>query len=364
MEKIKIAFIISNLGQGGAENQFVKLITNLDKSRFDICLFLYAAQTEPFFERELQVHQIKTTKIRLKHRFVPFKIAEALYRINRFLAVNRFDIVVTSLFMNNLFVRVAAPRGYKNKIITNMRTSIQNYSSFYKFFEKRLISTSYIVFNSNQSLLNFKKILPVKFHNRLFLIYNGYLIPAQSVENKSPDFVFGCLGRLSAEKNILQVVRVFPEIEANCSMCKLVIQGHFSNQYPAIREAIVSKNIEIREKHPNIEEFYSNISILVLPSIFEGCPNVLFEALLRKKLCIVSAGANSDGFIKNGVNGFVYDGSDDGLKNAMQNAMQIRNSAIEQSIIHTGYQYAFENFRIDAMVAKYAELFIKVYEHN
>jgi glycosyltransferase involved in cell wall biosynthesis len=159
-------------------------------------------------------------------------------------------------------------------------------------------------------------------------------------------------------------VKVFNETSQLNRDNKLIIQGHFGNQYEEIISLGSLENIEIREANPNVEIFFSSINTLVLPSLFEGCPNVLFEALLRKKLCIVSEGANTDGFIVDGMNGYVYDGSDKGLEAAMKNAVMISGHSKEKLIIENGYNYAKENFSMKVMVSKYEELFKTIYENN
>ena len=73
----------------------------------------------------------------------------------------------------------------------------------------------------------------------------------------------------------------------------------------------------------DIEIYYLKFDVFILPSIYEGCPNVLFEAMLSKCLCIVSIGSNSDNFIIDGVNGLVYDGSDKDLKLKLMEAISI-----------------------------------------
>ena len=47
-EKIKILFVISNLPQGGAENQFIQLIRGIDKKKFEVSVVLYAYQKKLF----------------------------------------------------------------------------------------------------------------------------------------------------------------------------------------------------------------------------------------------------------------------------------------------------------------------------
>ena len=71
MNRIRVAFIISNLGQGGAEKQLVELIKGIDKNKFIVYLYLYAYQKEVFYtevfnlkdvfvyKNILQVHYLK-----------------------------------------------------------------------------------------------------------------------------------------------------------------------------------------------------------------------------------------------------------------------------------------------------------------
>lgn len=363
MSKIKIAFIISNLGQGGAEKQFVQLISNLDISVFDATVYLYACQVEPFY-KELETNKnilIKISKLANKNKLL--KIIEAIGSIRRFLKIGNYDLVVTTLFMNNYLVRLAAPKSYKNRLIANVRTSLKLYTKQHIIAEKLQIRKSYLVFNSKKSFTDFIGIINNKHQRKLSFIYNGFDFPQNPISDRT-SLIFGSLGRLNIEKNILQPVRVFQEFEKEFSGSKYIIQGHFGNQYEAIKNKVTSANIEIRDKNPDIESFYNLINVLILPSLFEGCSNVLFEALLRKKLCIISVGANSDGFIINGVNGFVYDGTDDGLKQVMITVKQLFNTPNIKQITEAGYEYAVNNFSITSMVNQYEQLFLKIYEEN
>jgi len=357
---IKIAFFINNLGQGGAEKQFVSLIKGLDNSRFEKHLYLYAYQKEAFYKEIFSRDDIiiHTSKLINTNSFL--KIIEACLYIRRELQINNYELVVSTLFMNNLFVRLAAPPYYKYKIITNMRTSIKNYSRLYILMEKILIKNSFIVFNSNDTFNQFKRRISHKYHNQLRVIYNGFMIPEPLRTNVN--IVFGCLGRLNSEKNFIQAVRVFQSFEKEHPAAKLILQGHQGNQYNDIVTLLASKNIQLRKEDPNITTFYEAVRVLIIPSLFEGCPNVLFEALLRKRICIISNGANSDNFIIDGINGFVYDGTDQGLLSALKRVFNILDTETETSIIEAGYNYAAANFSIDAMVNKYEQLFLSIHE--
>ena len=73
-KKIKIGFFISNLSQGGAENQFLQLIKGINKQIFDVHVVLYAYQTEAFFIEIFSIKNISVTTNKLKYSFFLFKI--------------------------------------------------------------------------------------------------------------------------------------------------------------------------------------------------------------------------------------------------------------------------------------------------
>jgi hypothetical protein len=45
MSRAKIAYVIGSLGIGGAENQLLELLTNIDRGRFEPSLMLFSAST-------------------------------------------------------------------------------------------------------------------------------------------------------------------------------------------------------------------------------------------------------------------------------------------------------------------------------
>jgi len=365
-KKIKIGFFISNLSQGGAENQFLQLIKGINKQIFDVHVVLYAYQTEAFFIEIFSIKNISVTTNKLKYSFFLFKIIEALAYLKTTLSINKFDLVYTSLFMNGLFLRIVAPRHYKNKIVASMRNSIKSYNIFYLFAEKYLIKKSFLVFNSKTPLNDFKNISNKKIHNRLFSIYNGYNLNTnvKAIKNNSIAITLGALGRQTKQKNFIQLARVFNKIHDNVN--NLVFQGNSSDETSEINRLLNYDftKYEMRKPNPNINNFFKDINILVLPSHYEGCPNVLFEAMIRKRICIASRGANSDDFLIDGQSGFVYDGSDEGLLKSLKSAISIIGTKKEEEITNNAFNYASKNFSTEVMVNKYEELFKNIYEKN
>jgi glycosyltransferase involved in cell wall biosynthesis len=132
---------------------------------------------------------------------------------------------------------------------------------------------------------------------------------------------------------------------------------NFKVNHNFIKDNHLSEFVTIMDSQKNIEQYYRKFNIFVLPSLSESCPNVLFEAMLAKCLCIVSKGANSDQFINDGNNGFVYDGTDQMLKEKLGIAIKTLRSGNEAIILENAQKYVLENFSIYKMLNSYLELY-------
>lgn len=362
----KILFIISNLGQGGAERQLIELVKNIDKNLYDVSLCLYAINKGIFFKEVENISGINLIKNHLHQKNKILKILEAILFIHKYLKKNKFDIVHTSLFMNGALVRLSAPRNYKNRIVYNVRTSFNLYTTKLLLLERLLINKSYLITNSKSAYKDFVKYFPTKYKAKIDYIYNGFDTEKFKPATKqiSKKITIGSVGRIHHIKNHLQILRVFNGIEN--TKLRLMIIGDDGGQ-KAIMEKFISENnlkqfIQIVPQQQNIEEYYNKFDIFILSSFLEGCPNVLFEAMLCKCFCIISKNANSDDFIVDGSNGLVYDGTDDDLKVKLEYAINMKDSDEFENIRVTGYEYAKNNFSMEKMIKSYEQYYFKI--HN
>ena len=116
--------------------------------------------------------------------------------------------------------------------------------------------------------------------------------------------------------------------------------------------------VTILDAQSHIEQYYREFNIFILSSVYESCPNALFEAMLARCLCIVSNGANTDSFIRDGINGSVYNGTTAHLTEKLISAVELVLSNRHQTMIENAQRYAMENFSVDSM----ADSYVKIYE--
>ncbi|HOU02873.1 MAG TPA: glycosyltransferase [Bacteroidales bacterium] len=363
--RIRVCYILSHLPQGGAERQTINLIKALDPSRYDITLILYA-NTEIFYKEilELPIHLLVHQPPNVCKLFRD--ITNVLF-LRRVLAENDFDILHTLLFHNGFWVRLLAPRRYNQRIIYSIRTDLNDGPGFYLFFEKLFIRRSYVITNSNKARNQFMLLVGNKYNHKLFNIYNGYDLLKFNLDEQTPlgeKIIIGTVGRQVPPKNQIQILEAINLISKKYKVHFFLIGDKSNDSFNTHENYVNSNNLQncvtIMDSQPEIEKYYKQFNIFVLSSIYEGCPNVLFEAMLARCLCIVSTGANSDNFVLDGINGLVYDGSTSMLIAKLEAAIELLRNENGNRIIENGHRYARENFSIHQMVNSYESIYKKI----
>jgi glycosyltransferase involved in cell wall biosynthesis len=93
-----------------------------------------------------------------------------------------------------------------------------------------------------------------------------------------------CVGRLSREKGQIDLVRAFPRIRelVGDSLLRMVLVGD-GPERPRIEELCRSLNLSgvvvLAGQQNEVDPYYGIADVFILPSLSEGCPNVLLEAM-------------------------------------------------------------------------------------
>lgn len=123
--------------------------------------------------------------------------------------------------------------------------------------------------------------------------------------------IIGYVGRLSPEKGILELVKSMPYILDACGECSLMIIGE-GEQRPLIEEFIdrngLKDSIKLLGNHPHelLPKYFNEFKLLVIPSLTEGLPNVMLEAMACGTPVIVMPVGSIPDVISEGINGFIF----------------------------------------------------------
>lgn len=155
------------------------------------------------------------------------------------------------------------------------------------------------------------------------------------------------VGRIGCQKNPI----LFNNIASKLSNIKFTWIGEGD-----LRSELTSSNIFITgwKKREDVLKILNENDIFILPSLWEGLPLSLLEAMYLKKVCIVSNCIGNRDVIKNGENGFIISNEnyDEIIKNLNIEVCNKVSSKAKEDVIN--------EFNIEKMIESYKKLYHKI----
>jgi glycosyltransferase involved in cell wall biosynthesis len=350
---MKISFLIPSLRAGGSERQFLFLGEELAKRGYFVSFITY--KSEKSFYRCNDVEAVHIPK----KRKIDFAFLNSLVE---YVKQNDIDILFSCFEARDIFepplfwarlVKLFYPKieiinGYGGSHMTNSQVIVErltkNLASLmiannrYKLGQlrkKAKIDSDRLVFIQNVALTNRFFPLSEDIRQELRLSYLG--------ENKDK-FVYGVIGSYTPVKNhilVIQAMEVLKEEDALNDLYFLTYgdESGKNSQFPELKRTIKRKHLEnkiaLKSTEENVNQLINCLDALIVPSLHEGAPNVVMEALLCKKPIIISHGANRAGFISDGYNGLVFENGDyrqlaECISRMKQNPIRVRESFLKR----------------------------------
>ncbi|MBE0655415.1 MAG: glycosyltransferase family 4 protein [Bacteroidales bacterium] len=266
---------------------------------------------------------------------------------------------------------MVAPCRYARRTVYSIRNDIMDSPCFYRFFEKLLFRSSYVVTNSMKVLHQYSRYFKSSKRHIIRNIYNGFDVGKFLFAFPPPvseKMILGTVGRQAVPKNQIQILKAVDSVIKLYPLHFYLIGDKHQNMAleneSYVRERNLDNDVTILDSVSAIENYYRCFNIFILSSVNESCPNVLFEAMLSKCLCIVSTGSNSDHFIVDGLNGLVYDGSLMMLEEKIVQAISMVRTGAHFGLVEEGQKYANANFSLNRMISEYKELYYELIKDN
>lgn len=169
---------------------------------------------------------------------------------------------------------------------------------------------------------------------------------------------FGYIGRLEESKGIGFLIKTFKA--ANLDGCELLVAGTGEKNFENRLRSIAHGSSISFLGYISPETFYSNIDVLVVPSLCnDNFPGAVFEALASGKPVIGSRRGGIPEMIDDGVNGLLFDpGSDGELANLLTKMVKDRSLLSSLAVKAGPSSDAFTD--TGRWIKKYEDLCIKV----
>lgn len=171
------------------------------------------------------------------------------------------------------------------------------------------------------------------------------------------------VARVNPQKNVLNfllaldIVRSY-NIEFHVDWYGNPTHGYYEKCISLVRNLNLNNNISFYDAIKNIDCIYTNdkYDVYCLPSLFEGCPNTLAEAMACGLPILCSDVCDNAMYVNSGVNGFLFNPKlPQDIANAIL-AFSKTNTKIRDKMGSNGRAIAQEKLSKKAFIAKYLNI--------
>ena len=363
-DPIRIAFCITELDPGGAEQALVELVKGLDSKLFEPAVFCLGPKGD--LAAELERAGIRVTCLgatRSWQFWVIFRLIRALRRF-------RPTILQTWLFHANLIGRLAARLAGVPIIVSGIRVA-EKRSRFRLWIDR--ITQSWVKAHVcvSQDVADFSIERGGLNPDRVHAIPNGVNFarfanaePADlkqfGIPSGSKTLLF--VGRLDEQKDPLWLWDAFEIIQSQMADVHLIFVGRGlleSQLKKRIESSPIASRGHLLGRREDVPELLKAADILVLPSRWEGMPNIVLEAAATGTPVVTADVEGVSEILTDGVTGrIVTSRSPRDLAEAVTQLLEQTDARIRMGRLAQGI--VSERFKMIDTCARYQQLYSKL----
>lgn len=312
---MKILCIIDTIGMGGAERQMIGLVSFLKNKGYRVDLVTY--HDHDFYSEVVNKYDIGTLTL---------NAAESKYSklraVRKHIKTNGgYDWVIAYKDGPSIIASLLKCFGGKFRLIVSERNTNQHVSSKdkLKFFLYRW--ADYIVPNSSSQKQfieeNFpdltSKTVTITNFTDTDLFHPMAMLPSTRIKVLT-------VARIASQKNLLNYFEAIKKLKDLGYADKVHFDWYGDVQkgeeqygekcFNRLQELSINDMITIHSATTNIVKHYQSCDIFCLPSIYEGFPNVICEAMSCGKPIVCSRVCDNPSIVQENINGLFFDPTD------------------------------------------------------
>ncbi|MBN1155701.1 glycosyltransferase [candidate division KSB1 bacterium] len=299
-KRIKLMQVVNGLRVGGAELKLLELINELDREKFDISI--------------CSLEDIGTLKDDFRNTGYPLYILprtikfdfSLISKLSRLMRQQKVDLVMTTLFYADVIGSLAArmahvpvcvsweTRSHPKGSGVGQPRHIYSYRTAMKYV-KKIVSVSDAVkkFLIEERNIPESKITTIRYGIDIdkYRKTDGSKKRSElGYENDT--FLIGVVARLSSQKGHTYLLDAIPDIIRDFPKARFIFIGD-----GPLRQELEekSRHLELDEvvtflgSRTDVPELLNSLDMFVLPSLYEGLPNVVLEAMASQKAIVATA---------------------------------------------------------------------------
>jgi glycosyltransferase involved in cell wall biosynthesis len=309
---MKVTCLIDQLGAGGGQRQLCVLAALLKRQGLDVSVLTYHPQR--FFAPGLQSAGIEVRCIESG------SIARRVWNLRRALREGDQDVVLAFLEAPSLYAELAAlPRRRWGLVVSERSAQAGLGHGRAKWMRRMHWVADYVTTNSHTNRLLLEEALPF-LQGRLVTVYNAVDLDAFCPLPSPPVASAACFRLLVvaaywSAKNPLRTIEAVaiarkrnPAIDIRLQWYGRVIYQDLQQQMiDSIDRNGLKQHVVLHGETEYVGDLYRAADAVLLPSLFEGLPNVICEAMACGRPILMSNVSDAGNLVKEGCNGFLFD---------------------------------------------------------
>lgn len=289
-DPIRIALCITELDPGGAEKALYEIVTRLDRTRWLPRVYCLGPETE--LSRALNERGVETVCLGATR---PTQVG-VLFRLVRELRQFRPSVLQSFLFHANILGRIAGVLADVPLVYSGLRVAekqkrwhlwLDRWTQL--FVSMNVCVSEGVRLHAMQSGISAKKLCVIpngvdeqRFANAIPADMSGFGIPGDAQ-------IIVTVGRLTEQKGHADLIRAVAPRLVQRRHLVIVGEGEKRAELEAIiQEQNMSERVHLIGWQPDIPGILAASHLFVLPSLWEGMPNALLEAMASGLPCIAT----------------------------------------------------------------------------
>jgi len=363
---IPFLHLITELDTGGAQKALARLLAHLDRTRFTphvACLY----NSDKAVAQEIRALGVPVTDLGMtaKWRW------DAFWRLYRLLRRERPTILHSWMFHANVPGRVIGRLAGVPIIITSrrnveiggeMRERLLRWTAG---LDDKVIAVCELARRAQIERTHAAPQNVVTVHNGLDVAEFGTLNPEARATTREAFGIpptaplVGSVGRLHPQKDFATLLKAMVCVRDRLPDAHLLLVGDGDLKPELVSQARsleLAQTVTFAGHRTDIPEILSAVDLLVLPSLWEGLPNALLEAMAAGLPVVATAVGGTPEVVVDGVTGFLVPPRD---PQALADAILrlLRNPELRQRMGEAGRARVAAHFSIEQMVHKTEALY-------
>jgi glycosyltransferase involved in cell wall biosynthesis len=384
--KKRIAYIATPIEFGGAEKVSLNFLRNVDRDQFQVCpiLFIRPWEKKNVFLQEMnkknyRVHQVPVaTKPRNEGRD-HFRLIRCFKIIFFILVKGRFNLVHTHGYFADI-ITIPIANLLRIPIISTCHGFIANDRKLkrYNLIDRIVLRFSDKIIAVSKEIKNELLKSGIK-ESHIKVVLNAVQtdidnnVLAQDRDKKrqllninEKDFVLGYIGRLSKEKGIQYLIEAAVILNESDIPIKVLIIGEGPEKRESeylVKQRGLEGKIFFTGFQSNVNKWIPAMDVFVLPSLIEGTPMALLEAMACRIPIVASAVGGVPQIIDSGKEGILVSPAKPeeiatGIKTLYNDA------SLRENFVRAAQKKVKSNFDIKEWTKKIEAEYLKVIKKN